>query len=222
MRFDEDYRETVRLRNGEEVTIRPVRPDDKELILSGFARLSAQSRYSRFMTPRKGFTEQELEFLTEVDGINHFAIGVARTLPDGSEEGIAIARVIRLPDDPEAAEPAITVIDAYHGQGLGTILLARLVAAARERGVKRFRCEFLADNRKIRALLDEYAEQADYQRDHETITMVFDLPEPKPQERIRDLVREGPMQRALRHAAGGVIELRRRGENSEDESGTSG
>jgi GNAT superfamily N-acetyltransferase len=171
------------------------------------------------MTPRKGLTSQELEYLTEVDGVNHVAIGVTRTLPDGREEGIAVARVIRLPDDPETAEPAIAVIDAYHGQGLGTILLARLVAAARERGVKRFRCEFLADNRKIRALLDEYAEHASYQRDHETITMVFDLPEPRPQERIRDLVRDGPIQRALKHAAGGVIELRQRGEEPERETG---
>jgi len=210
----DSYREEVRLRNGSRVLLRPVIPDDKVLLLEGFARLSGRSRYARFLTPRKGFTDSELEFLTEVDGVSHFAIGVTKVNEDGSEEGVAIARFIRLPDDPKTAEPAITVIDEYHGQGLGTVLLARLVAAARERGVERFHCEFLAENRNIRTLLDEYADEATYQHDHETMTMDFPLPEPRPAERVRDLVRTGPMQRALRHAAGGVLELR----NGNDES----
>jgi GNAT superfamily N-acetyltransferase len=208
MRFDKSYREEVRLRNGEVVILRPVRPDDKELLLRGFARLSGRSRYARFMSPRKGFTDSELAFLTEVDGESHFAIGATRLLEDGSVEGIAVARFIRLPADPTTAEPAITVIDDYQGQGLGTVLLARLVAAARERGVLRFHCEFLAENRNIRALLDEYADAATYHHDHETMTMDFRLPAPRPTERVRDLVRAGPMQRALKHAAGGILELR--------------
>jgi GNAT superfamily N-acetyltransferase len=208
MRFDESYREEIRLRNGEVVLLRPVRPDDKALLLDGFTRLSGRSRYSRFLSPRKGFTSKELEFLTEVDGISHFAIGAARVMEDGSEMGIGIARFIRLPDDPATAEPAITVVDEYQGQGLGSVLLARLVAAARERGVERFHCEFLAENRNIRALLDEYSEEASYHHDHETMTMDFPLPAPRPKERVRDLVRTGPMQRALKHAAGGILELR--------------
>jgi len=208
MRFHDAYREEVRLRNGETVLLRPVRPDDKELLLGGFARLSGRSRYARFMSPRKGFTDSELAFLTEVDGESHFAIAVTRQLEDGGEEGIAVARFIRLPDDPTTAEPAITVIDDYHGQGLGTVLLARLVAAARERGVLRFHCEFLAENRNIRALLDEYADEATYHHDHETMTMDFPLPAPRATERVRDLVRAGPMQRALKHAAGGVLALK--------------
>ena len=101
------------------------------------------------------------------------------------------------------------MIDDYQGQGLGSVLLARLVAAARERGVDRFHCEFLAENRNIRALLDEYADEATYHHDHETMTMDFPLPAPRPAERVRDLVRTGPMQRALKHAAGGVLELRK-------------
>ena len=80
MRFDDSYREEIRLRNGDVVLLRPIRPDDKELLLGAFARLSGRSRYSRFLSPRKGFTDGELEFLTEVDGISHFAIGAARIL----------------------------------------------------------------------------------------------------------------------------------------------
>ena len=96
MRFDDSYREDVRLRNGERVLLRPVTPDDKALLLEGFARLSGRSRYARFLSPRKGFTDSELEFLTEVDGVSHFAIAVAKVNEDGSEEGVAIARFIRL------------------------------------------------------------------------------------------------------------------------------
>ena len=115
---------------------------------------------------------------------------------------------VRVPGEPDVAEPAVTIVDEYQGLGLGTALLARLVAAARERGVQRFRCLFLAENRQIRALLDDYADQATQHRDREMLTMEFPIPEPRPQERIRDLVRAGPMQRALRDAATGSMSLR--------------
>jgi len=45
---------------------------------------------------------------------------------------------VRQPDDPEAAEFAIVVGDAFHRQGLGTKLLERLAQTALERGVRRF------------------------------------------------------------------------------------
>jgi len=207
-RFNPDYREELRLANGVTVQLRPVRPEDKALLEDGFERLSKESRYARFLTPRRGFTSQELQFLTEVDGVDHFAIGATVIRVEGGEEGVGVARFVRVPGEPDVAEPAVTIIDEYQGLGLGTALLARLVAAARERGVQRLRCLFLAENRQIRALLDDYADHATQHRDREMLTMEIPIPEPRPQERIRDLVRAGPMQRALRDTATGSMSLR--------------
>jgi RimJ/RimL family protein N-acetyltransferase len=218
-RFDDDYREEVRLADGTEVLLRLVHPEDKQLLLEGFERLSRASRMARFLAPRTGFSTPELRYLTEVDGVRHFAMGAIRRRSDGSEEGIGIARWVRSPDDPEIAEPAITIVDSHQGLGLGTVLLHRLVAAARERGVHRFHCEFFADNVKVRALLEEFANEAQMHRDRDVIVMDFPLPSPRPEERLRDLVRAGPMQSALRHVAGGVLCLNfdaANGDNAED------
>ena len=55
-RFKPDYREELRLANRVTVQLRPVRPEDKALLEDGFERLSKESRYARFLTPRRGFT----------------------------------------------------------------------------------------------------------------------------------------------------------------------
>jgi hypothetical protein len=82
-------------------TIREIRPDDKELLAAGYARLSERSRLRRFLAPKPRLTTSDLRYLTEVDGINHFAI-VATTGVDI----IGVARWVRLVDDPEEAEAA--------------------------------------------------------------------------------------------------------------------
>jgi GNAT superfamily N-acetyltransferase len=147
--YDDRYREEARLPAGLQVVFRAVHPEDKNLLAEGMSRLSPASRYFRFLSPKKSLSKIELAYFTEVDGHNHFAIGVARPQPGGGEEGIGVARFVRFQDDPEVAEPAVTVIDDYQGCGVGTALLRRLVEAARERGIKRFRCEFLADNQRV-------------------------------------------------------------------------
>ena len=149
-RFDADYRETATLRDGSTVELRPVRPDDKPIFLDGFARLSPESRYLRFFTGKEHLSAEELRYLTEVDGEKHFAIGAIR--PDGV--GAGVARFIRLDDEPEVAELAVTVVDEMQRKGLGRILLERLVEAARERGVTHFRAEVLASNTAMLALLE--------------------------------------------------------------------
>jgi len=148
-RFDESYLETVVLNDGSEVVLRLLRPDDKDRLAAGFARLSSESRYQRFFTGKERLTETELRYLTDVDGDRHFAI--CAIAPDG--EGAGVARFIRMPKEPEVAEFAITVVDEMQRRGLGRILTDRLLAAASERGVKLLRAEVLADNRAMLAIL---------------------------------------------------------------------
>ena len=57
--------------------------------------------------------------------------------PDGTDEGIGVARFIRSKTDPGAAEAAVAVIDDWQKKGVGTLLLLRLAAAAREREITR-------------------------------------------------------------------------------------
>jgi RimJ/RimL family protein N-acetyltransferase len=127
-----------------QVTIREIRADDGERLRAAHARLSAEAQYRRFLAPKPALSEADARYLVEVDGCGHFAL--VATLVDDPETIIAVARFVRLAEDPTAAEFAIVVGDPYHGQGLGTEILEDLIEAARERGVQSFRASVLAGN----------------------------------------------------------------------------
>lgn len=143
------------LPDGRRILFRPIQPDDKDLLVGGFQRLSPQSRYRRFFRSIDHLSPGQLEYLTEVDGVDHVAW--VALLPDArpEEQGAGVARWIRLSDEPEAAEAAVTVVDSLHGMGIGTTLLHLLGRAAVERGVKRFKAWVLGDNLTIQRLLRE-------------------------------------------------------------------
>jgi GNAT superfamily N-acetyltransferase len=118
---------------------------------AGFERLSPESRYRRFLAPVPRLSPSLLAFLTKVDGIDHYALG-ALAEEDGEMVGVGVARFVRLADR-EAAELAVTVIDAYQGRGIGAQLLDALVLEALERGVTRFEGVLLAENLRARRML---------------------------------------------------------------------
>ena len=125
----------------------------------------------RFLAPVSELTDPMLAYLTEIDYVDHFA-WLARHADDPSL-GLGVARYVRLKDDPSIAEAAITVIDEYHGRGLGTILLGLLGARAREVGISAFRAYVLEDNAPMRALLEELGTEAHHESPG---VMVMDTP----------------------------------------------
>jgi RimJ/RimL family protein N-acetyltransferase len=135
--------ERVTLRDGAVVVVREVRPGDAALLADGFARLSEESRRLRFLSAKERLTAAELRYFTEVDHHDHEALGA---LDETDGRGLGVARYIRHPDDPEAAEVAVTVVDEWQRRGLGTELLTRLIDRAREEGVRRFTALVSADN----------------------------------------------------------------------------
>ena len=68
MRFDANYREDVTLAQGLRVRLRTVTPADRQKLVEGFARLSAESRYQRFLSTKSELTDADLKFLTTPDG----------------------------------------------------------------------------------------------------------------------------------------------------------
>jgi RimJ/RimL family protein N-acetyltransferase len=208
LRFDEDYREQIDLADGLEVTIRTVRPDDKKLLREGFEKLSIRSRYMRFFGVKKELSEADLRYLTEIDGIDHVAIGALHTLSDGTEEGVGIARFIRIPDSPEVAEPAVVVADRMQRKGVGTALLVRLAAAAQERGIHRFRCEVLADNQAMRRLLEELGPDTRYEEDEaEVVRADIEIPPGVYDRHVKAAISGSSIYTIFNRAARGIVSV---------------
>lgn len=133
------------LRDGTAVCVRAIRADDKERLQVAFARLSPRSVYHRFFHPVNELTSEDLRRLTEIDFRDHVA--VVLTISAGSDERlIAIGRYVRIVPDGDKAEVAFTVIDDYQGRGAAGLLLRKLVAIARDRGVRTFAAFVLNDN----------------------------------------------------------------------------
>jgi len=139
------------------VEIRPIRADDGIRLRASHTRLSPESRYRRFLAAKPTLTESDTRYLVEVDGRDHVAL-VATAAVDGADgEIVAVARFVRLPDEPDAAEFAIVVADAYQRRGLGTELLRDLAAVATERDVTHFRATMLSDNIAVQRMLERLA-----------------------------------------------------------------
>jgi RimJ/RimL family protein N-acetyltransferase len=117
--------------------------------------LSPQSQYQRFLALKPTLSDADVRYLVEVDGTNHCALVATTTASPDSI--VAVARFVRASDDPQAAEFAIVVGDAYQGDGLGTELLERLADAAVARGIRRFRATALAENVAIHKLVRRLA-----------------------------------------------------------------
>jgi GNAT superfamily N-acetyltransferase len=142
----------IALRDGSRVRIRPIRRSDSELLLRGFRRLSPESRYWRFLSPMPELPEATVSYLTEVNHRDHEAI---IALDEQCDEGVGVARYVRDPERPEAAELAVTVIDEWQGRGLGTLLLQAISLRAREEGITTFTALMLADNAEIMDLIEQ-------------------------------------------------------------------
>ncbi|HJR86577.1 MAG TPA: GNAT family N-acetyltransferase [Acidimicrobiia bacterium] len=139
----------VQLADGTDIVLRPVRPEDKPLLVAGMARLSDRSRRQRFLVATEHLTRAQLAYLTEVDQRDHHAWGV---LSNG--EPVAIGRLVRLDDD--EGEVAITVLDDWQGRGIGEILIQHLAGLAREAGIKRLIFVSLPENVGIARLLARF------------------------------------------------------------------
>ncbi len=139
----------VILRDGASITVRPIAPEDKPLLVEVFGRLTEESRYWRFFMNLRALSAAMLVDFTEVDHSDHEAV---IAIEPSSGQALGVARYGRLSEDPEAAEVAVAVVDDWHRRGVARALLAELSARARHEGFRRFVAVVRADNRAAVAL----------------------------------------------------------------------
>lgn len=134
----------VVLRDGGGAAIRPIRPDDADLLIDFFETLGQESRYFRFFRVKNSLEPSEIQYFTTVDYDERMAL-VA--IVGGKMVGVG--RYDIASDSSTTAEVAFAVADDQQGRGLGTELLQLLTAHARGHGVERFRAFVLPENRQM-------------------------------------------------------------------------
>jgi GNAT superfamily N-acetyltransferase len=166
------YSVTERLRDGREVEIRALQPDDRDDMLAAVGRTGTQSLQRRFFVVKRGFSEKEIAFFINVDFVNHGAL-VALAEEDKCKVIIGGGRCIIT--EPGKAEIAFVVIDDYQGQGLGTLLMRHLALIARKAGLKELIAEVLPENTAMRKVFGKFGFQARRGRDPQVVHLVLEL-----------------------------------------------
>ena len=145
--------EQVTLRDGTDAWVVDLKPSDRDNLADAFEELSPESRRQRFLTPMSHLTDTMLDHLVdEVDGIDHVALVLSAETAPGTYDPIAIGRMVRYDEEPDAADIAVTVKDAWQGRGVASALL-RVLVANRPAGVTRVITEVANDNEASIAML---------------------------------------------------------------------
>ena len=131
------------LRDGHEIEIRALRPDDQADLAAAVGRISAQSLYRRFFGIKRDFSQKVIEFFVNVNFTDHVAL-VAVVKEGGRRMIIGGGHYIVV--RPGTAELAFAVVDEDQGRGIGAALMRHLAALARDAGLKELIAEVLPDN----------------------------------------------------------------------------
>ncbi|HWS58277.1 MAG TPA: GNAT family N-acetyltransferase, partial [Actinotalea sp.] len=132
---------------------------------------SERSIYFRFFAPLERLPDRDLAHFTHVD--HDARVAFVAVCGDEVERIIAVARYDR--SAPGQAEVAFNVADDHHGRGIGSVLLEHLVAAARERGIRRFTAEVLPYNSAMIAVFREAGFAVSQHLDDGILTVSFDI-----------------------------------------------
>jgi acetyltransferase len=137
--------DVVNLADGQRAVIRPVLPQDHELLAAYFHDLSSEARCNRFMHPVSEPSSALLQHFTQVDYTTHICI-IAEIFVNGRETVIGEARYVR-GSDAQSAELAVSVAESSRRKGLARLMLVKLEGRAAAAGIRQIVGEALAINK---------------------------------------------------------------------------
>lgn len=169
------YERLLQLKDGAQVHVRPILPEDEPRLHEAFARMSERSVYLRFFSPLKRLPDDMARRLARVDYADRFALVAITHRPDGREHILGVARYDRIPGT-AAAEVALAVVDDMQRRGIGSGLLAQLSEAGRDHGVETFTLIVLPENQSMIGLLRRMGWMHDLQFAGGVLEISFNLP----------------------------------------------
>ncbi len=167
-----------RAKNGMQVLIRPIRPEDEPAMAKFHETLSDRSVYLRFFHMEKLSSRVAHARLLRkcfIDYDREMALVAERMNPEGAQHEImAVGRLTRTPGTKEA-EVAVLVADQFQHCGLGSELLGRLIQVGRDEKLQRITATILPENMGMRALAARHGFETVKNSDLSAIKIALDL-----------------------------------------------
>jgi RimJ/RimL family protein N-acetyltransferase len=164
------------LKNGVEVTVRAIKPSDKDNFQAAFNALDERSIYLRFFTDNKSFSDKEMDEAVDVDFVKTVALVTCIKDHDG-EKIIGGGRFFVYGDTnpPGKAEVAFMVSNDYQSLGIAGIMFMHLAGIAREMGIKAFYAEVMAGNTGMLTVFKRsgFPFKLDYESDVTHVTLAL-------------------------------------------------
>lgn len=146
-----ELRTTRILRDGTQVTYRPIHPTDEPALVDLIYALSQETMYYRFMSRSKRVPRREIQNFVFIDHRSELAI--VCTVPEAHGEDIIAVGRYYLDEKTNMAEVAFVVRDDWQNRGIGTELFRYLTQVAMRNGIRGFTAEVLRENRPMQRVL---------------------------------------------------------------------
>jgi len=145
--YPTEFVDKVVMPGGEEVTFRPIRPEDEPRWHDLLASCSAESLRARFFSTISGTTHEMATRYCYIDYDREMAI-VALVNEGGKKRMIGVGRLVADPDHVDA-EYAILLSDPWQNAGLGTMLTTYCLKVAKRWGIRRVYGGTMIENRRM-------------------------------------------------------------------------
>jgi acetyltransferase len=151
------------LKNGQEVLLRPIKPEDEPLWLEMFQSLSEESIRYRFFQLLKDTPHEVRVRYCNIDYDREIAI-VAETVENGNRKILGVTR-LSIESNEKSGEIAFLVSDYWQGLGLGTKMVDYVLDIAKEKGIESVHSIILQDNYRALSLSKKMGFKIEYLND---------------------------------------------------------
>jgi acetyltransferase len=149
------------LKDGRQVLLRPIRPEDEPLESELWKTFSDETQRFRFFSPMRTWSHATLVRYTNIDYDREIAV-IAELTEDGERKMIGVVRMIMDPPDFKTSEVAIVVGDPWQGLGLGSKMMDCIIEIAKDKGLSSVYGLILRDNARSIELFKEKGFAIDY------------------------------------------------------------
>ncbi|WP_154202623.1 bifunctional acetate--CoA ligase family protein/GNAT family N-acetyltransferase [Vibrio harveyi] len=171
--FPAEFVETVTLRDGQPILLRPILPEDEPIHAQFINSVSKEDLYNRFFSDVGEFNHEALANLTQIDYDREMAF-VAVAFDDNGPSIIGVSRALITPDNSDA-EFAILVRSDLKGKGLGKVLMQKIISYCQAKGTKQISGMTMPTNRGMLSLAQSLGFELDVQFADGTADMVLPL-----------------------------------------------